>query len=274
MSAHGRIIHTTHGPRHVGGRHRPIETPDTHPHLFRSLKRYCPELPAAPSVVDYFSDAKTVLSDVLANDELGDCTAAGACHLTEAITAAAGAPVVLTREDAIRFYSLSTGYEPGRPDTDQGGNEITVLQKWQKEGLDGKGAHAIAGFAAVDPSDKALVRSALWLFGGLYFGCELPNSYVSPFPSGDGFLWKKGTPNPQNGHCFAGLGANEAGVQIDSWGLIGTIRYDAIAELCSQKYYGNLFVVLTHEAIERANELSPSGFDFAQLDQDMKALAA
>jgi hypothetical protein len=255
------------------GRHRPRQTPATHPKLFKCLDAYLTDvaLPPAPDTFSYAVVARTQLANILGNDELGDCTSAAACHTEEAISAAAGAPVIITREQAIAFYAQSTGYVPGDPSTDQGGDEITVLTSWKKDGLV-SGQHKIVGFISIPAANATLVKQAMYLFENLYFGVELPDSYVNPFPSGDGFLWDVGTPNPEQGHAFCGVGANETGILIDTWGYIGTFTYAAIAELASAKSGGNLFVVLTQEIIDRASGKSPNGFDWATLVADINGL--
>jgi hypothetical protein len=267
-------IHTnSHGLKlHVGGRKRPA------PRKKRFLARYGAvpgvTLPQAPSVVDWtVAGGSPVpgLADILANDTLGDCTSAGMWHLVEAINAAAGAPITPTptRDDAVTFYSLSTGYVSGQPATDQGGDEITVLTTACQKGLDGAGAHAPIGFFDVDPADVPAMRSIVWLFGGLYFGAELPDAYLEV--AGPGYTWDVGTPNPNNGHCFVGLGASDAGIADDSWGLNGTITYAAIAELCAEANGGALYAILTKESLNRASALCPAGIDWATLLADFQA---
>lgn len=265
-----KSVFAPHLGRHVKfGRKRPVATAATHPPLFKSVRAYLgASLPDPPAKVDFYSGPRVALGDVLANDSLGDCTAAGACHLVESITAASGSPAVLTREQAIAFYSLSTGYNPSDPSTDQGGDEIQVLTTWRDRGLDGKGLHAIKGWLSVDPTDAKLVATCNWLFGGLYFGVELPDAWTNPFPSGDGFTWDVGAPDENQGHCFVGVGSDSRGIQIDTWGLVGTITYDAIAKLCAPSAYGNLFAILTDEIIDKAKGLAPSGMNWAQLVAD------
>lgn len=269
-----RVIESPTGLRHVGGRRRPKETLESHPHLFRALQGYVKaKLPDPPEVVDYITGAKAALSDILGNDTLGDCTAAGVCHIIEAVTAAAGAPVTLTRADAVKFYSLSTGYVPGEDWTDQGGDEVTVCNVLKAKGIDGKGAHAIKGWLAVDAKDATLIKQCVYVFGNAYFGAELADAWTQV--QGDGFVWDvgQGEPDPENGHCFAGLGANDRGVQVDSWGLEGTITYPAIAKFCSDHAGGNVFILLTDEIINKAKGLCPAGIDWVQLEADFAAVA-
>jgi hypothetical protein len=265
-------IHTNvHGLQlHLGGRHRPKQTRDSHPHLFRGLRALT--LPPAPDF-DNTVLSKTALSDILANDTLGDCTSAGAGHVIDSVTADAEAPVVITAAQAIAFYSQSTGYVPGDSSTDQGGDEITVCQSWQTKGYDGNGAHAIAGWAAFTDAqlaDPAFVKSVAYLFP-LYFGIELADSWAQI--SGDGFVWDVGSPpDPSEGHCVVGLGGNAQGILIDSWGFVGTITYAAIAQFCSSAAGGNLFAILTPDLIDKAKNLAPSGFDYDQLLADLQGM--
>ena len=250
---------------HVGGRHRPSENRRTHPHLFKSLRAYG-ALPPAPDF-DNTASSLAAQQDILGNDELGDCTAAGGGHIIDSVTAGAGVPSVITPAQAIAFYSLSTGYVPGQPATDQGGDEVQVCTTWRDKGYDGAGAHAITGWACVDDFDPAFVKSVAWLFP-LYFGIELATPWTQI--TGPGYVWDVGAPpNPQDGHCVVGLGGNSQGILINSWGYIGTMTYAAIAQFCADSAGGNLFAILTQESINAATQLAPSGFDWATLQADL-----
>ena len=256
---------------HLGGRKRPSVTSTSHPHLFKSVRRYMSApLPVAPNSFDYTTAAATACADILGNSTLGDCTAAGAGHIIDAMTANAGAPVVIQTADAIKFYSLTTGYD-GTPATDLGGDEVTVCTYWQQHGYDGAGCNAIAGYLEIDEADEALVKSCCWLFGSLYFGLELATPWTQI--GGSGFTWDVGSPpNPEDGHCVAGIGANPNGILVDTWGLTGTITWAAIKQFCAESAGGNLFAILTQDAINSASAKAPSGFDFAALVADFNQL--
>lgn len=228
-------------------------------------------LPPVPDSFDFSTLASTALSDVLANDTLGDCTSAGAGHLIDVFTAGGGSPVAITRDQAIAFYSQSTGYDPADPNTDQGGDEVTVLTSWRDQGYADTG-HQIAGFVQVDASNVALLKACCFYFGGLYFGLELPDTYTNPFPSSNGFVWGPGTPDSSQGHCIVGIGADATGVTIDTWGLIGTFTWDAIAELCSEANGGMVFAVIENEWVNKMSLRSPGALDWATLAADFTAL--
>jgi len=272
----GRIITNQHGHKlHTGGRKRPVVTPASHPHLFRSVKKYLTgTVPDAPDY-DYFAAASTAEHDILANDQLGDCTAAGACHLAEVFSANAGTPAVLTRDDAIKFYSLSTGYDPNDPSTDQGGDEVQVCNTWRDKGLDGNGAHAIKGYLVVDATDPVMMKYTGWLFEGHYYGLELDSSWPQSV-SGDGFIWDTGTPNPNEGHCI--VSASAKGLRaallmgVNSWGYLGWLTQSAQANFLTPQAGGNAFVIVTDEIVARATQKAPNGLDWMTLMADVQSL--
>lgn len=286
----GRLYQNQHGLQlRVGARKRPTQTRESHPHLFRDLAKYG-SLPTAPTTFDFSGPARPALGMILGNGPdptappgtnplgLGDCTAAGACHIVDLVTACAGSGVTLTCPQCVSFYSLSTGYVSGNENTDQGGDEVTVCQVWQSKGLDGQGTHAIAGWGALTDAqvaDQTFVRNVAWLFP-LYFGICLADAWLQI--SGDGFVWdvQNGeSPNPSNGHCVVGvLGVTEQGVLIDSWGFIGVITWAAIAKFCTEAAGGNLFAILSKEIISQATQKAPSGYDFATLQTDLDAEVA
>ena len=270
---------------HVGGRKRPTQTRESHPHLYRSLRQYMTgtTLPTAPDTFDFTGPAASALAMILANGPdptappqvagtgLGDCTAAGPGHIIDVVTANAGDPVVISAADAVKFYGLSTGYIIGDEATDQGGDEITVCTYWQQHGYDGNGAHKIAGWAALTDAelvDVAFVKSMAWLFP-MMFGIELATSWTQI--AGNGFVWDIGEePNPSDGHCvITPLAANARGLIVDSWGFLGTITWAAIAKFCANAAGGNLFAILTPEIVNAASQKAPSGFDYAALLADL-----
>ena len=229
-------------------------------------------MPPVPDIFDFSTLNASPLADVLANDSLGDCTAAGAGHLIDVFTAGGASPVTITAAETIAFYSLSTGYNPSDPNSDQGGDEVTVLTCWRDKGFDGNGAHPIAGFVQVDASNAAELKAAAFYFGGLYFGLELPDTYTNPFPSSNGFTWGPGTPNPNQGHCIVGCGGSLTGIKIDTWGLLGEFTYPGIADLCSDANGGMVFAVLSKDWVSAKSQQSPGALDWATLCADFDAL--
>lgn len=230
-----------------------------------------PALPAPPDAIHYQRRGDH-LENIFANDRLGDCTAAGAGHTLSLWRGAAGNGDRMPKTaDVIAFYSRTTGYVPGKPATDQGGDEVTVLNAWQRDGFFDDGSGKIAAWVTVDPANWLEVRQAMWLAESLYFGIELPEEWINE-TGGNGYVWDvAGPPNPENGHCFVGIGYDEGGVAIDSWGLFGTVTPAAIAKYAGGEG-GELYCMFSEDSISRASQKAASGFDFETLLADSAAL--
>lgn len=246
-----------------------------------SLRNYLTRaLPTPPASVDYSPAAAASLSQVYLNDRLGDCVPACIAHVVGVLTGNAGAgPALYTQQQIVALYSAIGGYNPnaqpvwdGREwanPTDAGCNEQTALDLWQQQGAPA-GSHQIAGYLAVNPADPAEYRAALWLFENLVYGLELPDSWTQVRSSG--FVWDVAQPNPRNGHCVAGVGYDSTGVRISTWGMTGTITDRAMAAIVSPMFGGELWVVISQDAINKATTKAPNGLDWSQLVADFDAI--
>jgi hypothetical protein len=223
-------------------------------------------LPTGPASVDYMAKGGTPLKDVYGNDALGDCVIAGYYHLLALLTGnATGVPFHALLAQIVAAYRAIGGYVPGDPSTDQGCDEQTALN-WFMAHAAADGSKAL-GWLKVDARNKAEVQAALWLFENLFFGIELPDAWLNPFPEADGYVWDVGAPDPNNGHCIIGGGYDATGVKVDSWGLFGTVTYDAIAALCSGGT-GELYVVLNPDQVAKGQAKAPNGVDWTSLIAD------
>lgn len=238
--------------------------------LHNYLKR---AMPAPPPSCDYSASAAAALSKVYENDKLGDCVIAGMAHVVGVLTGGAGPnPFLYSDEQITTLYSAIGGYVPGDESTDNGCDEQTALAYWENNGAP-SGSHKIAGWMAVNPADPTEYRTALWLFENLYFGFEMPDAWINPFPAASGFTWHMaGHPDPENGHCVAGVGYSSEGVAISTWGMTGWIADAAIAKYCSHTVHGELYTVVSQDGINKATEKAPSGFDWSQLVADFDSM--
>jgi hypothetical protein len=88
-----------------------------------------------------------------------------------------------------------------------------------------------------------------------------------------GFTWNvAGAPNPDNGHAFSGLGFDANGVKVSTWGMEGTLTWPAIERYSGRADGGELYTVLSADAIERASAKAPNGLDLSQLTNDIRML--
>lgn len=235
-----------------------------------------PSLPDPPAFVHRGAKALPCLSNIYSNDQLGDCTAAGAGHGHGIWVGNAGNNDPFPTDAEVRqFYSETTGYVEGDPSTDNGGDEVSVLNYWRNTGfMIGGKRHKIAAWCNVDATNPKQVRQAIWLGEFVYFGCELPSDFVArmnQLKNGDTFD-VGGPPNPNDGHCFVG-GSYDKEVIIDTWAIFLKMTDAAIAKYASSPG-GELHVAFSLDSINRATQKTDSGFAFAELLADSAALAA
>jgi len=236
--------------------------------------------PPPPATIEYTQKAAGALSEMYENDKLGDCVIAGMAHVVGVLTGNAGSkPFLYTDKQIISLYSAIGGYVPGEPSTDQGCDEVTALNYWENNGAmpphsnSSADLHKIVGWMTVDSTNREECQMAMWLFENLYFGLELPDAYVNPFPSASGFTWDvAGNPDPNNGHCVVGVGYTANGITIDTWGMTGTMTYAAVAKYPNPAANGELYTVISMDAISKANEKAPNGFDWSQLIADFDSM--
>lgn len=269
-----KTIHSPfHGRTVKMGRKRPVAVG---PHF--KLRNYLrATLPSAPTSARFSGPAMSVLTDVMQNDQLGDCVIAGGYHVVGVETGNAGDLYHATPDQIIKDYSAIGGYVPGDANTDNGCDEPTALNYWTQHGF--ANGTKLLGWLAVDATNQQELMQALYLFENLYFGIELPDAWVNPFPSGPGYTWDVGTPDPQNGHCVIGYGYGTAGVDIDSWGLIdpatgtgGTLTWAAIAALCVQQAGGAVYVLLSPDQLAKGQAKAPNGVAWVDLISDFDSM--
>lgn len=233
-------------------------------HLKNYLYRSLPSPPLSVPVINDYA----LFKDILDNGDIGDCTIAAAFHITGALLSSAGTPIEfgLNADNAKALYFQLTGGQ------DTGLDEQLVLNHWQKNGLLPNGAHQATAWCAVNAADDVQMRTAIALFGNVYFGVELPDQWLD-FAGQGGFVWGvEGDPDPENGHAFAGLGYDAGGVIVNSWGMEGQITWEACAKYASGGGGGECYTVLSPDILKKIEEKSPAGFDLSQLKADIQAV--
>jgi hypothetical protein len=227
------------------------------------LAKYLKALPPAPASIDWSSPIAFPCGMML-NDTLGDCTCAGPGHSVQVTTANANPPEITLPDSAIlSLYEGSCGYVNGDPSTDQGGDLLTVLNYWRKNGIGGLG-HNIAAFASINVLDHNEVMQALNLFGFLYTGVQLPVSAQDQV----GEVWdvnttSAGAPGSWGGHCVIIVKADATGLWCITWGALQQMTWAFWL-----RYFDEAFAVLTPDWI-KPDLLSASGFNLAALQADL-----
>jgi hypothetical protein len=262
-------IVTTEGKRFSFGRRRPIATGPEF-----KLKNYVLQsLPTPPPAVNYTKTVRDALGRIYMNDTLGICVIADIAHRVGVLTGNSGSgQYIFTDAELIALYSAIGGYIPGDPSTDNGCDPVTAWAYWQNNGAP-KGLNQIAGSLTVDATNWEEVCTALYLFENVSLSMELPDAWISPFPSSDGFVWDvDGPPDQSNGHEVAGVSYEKDGVIIDSWGMLGRVTIPALAKYCVPSAGGALYTAISPEGIIKATQKAPNGFAFSQLVADFNTM--
>jgi hypothetical protein len=218
-------------------------------------------LPPVPKEVSWM--AKLSNLGMMLNSDIGDCTIAAAGHMIQQWTTyALGAAVIPSDASILKGYEDVGGYVPGDPSTDNGCAMLDVLNYWRKTGIDG---HNIYAFVQVNPRNLDEVREAIYLFGNVYVGVQLPVSVqgadrwtVSSGPDAEPGSW--------GGHCIPAVAMSPETVTVITWGSILKMSHNFLTGYCDEMY-----AVLSTDWIGKIGT-APSGFNLTMLDQDLAAL--
>ena len=258
---------SANGKTYKFGRNPAIATGPT----FKIKNYMLASLPLPPMQVNYASGAQPALGEMYLNDILGNCVIACMGHVGGVFLGNAGGKLYLTPAQITTLYSAIGGYVPGDPSTDNGCDIPTALNYWTQVGLlkGNTPPHKIKMSMAVDATNKQEVQTAIWLFENLITGVNLPDKWVSSMPSVNGWTWDvAGNPDPNNGHCFPCIGYSGKGLEISTWGMLGTLTYEALTKYMVLSAGGELHTVLSEEIIIKGQTKAPNGFNWTQLLAD------
>ncbi len=224
---------------------------------------------ALPSVPASYAYAKNIAATgwgMMENDKIGDCTCAAAGHLIMEWTDDNGALFTPSDADIVAVYSAVTGYNPKTGKNDNGAVETKVLNYWRSTGLAG---HKILAYAALEPKNHNHVMLSTFLFGGCYIGMALPISAqkqkVWSVPPGG--ATGQGAPGSWGGHAVPVIGYDSHGLTVITWGATKKMTWSFWDAYCDESY-----ALISPDFANK--KTSPSGFDLAALQADLKKLVA
>jgi hypothetical protein len=229
-----------------------------------SLKEYIDRarLPEPPDVLD----VTTHVTDwpMYANDRIGDCTTAAAAHMIEAWTAESrGAAVEVTESSVLAAFGRVKIVDPLTGE--EGAVELDVLRDWRKHGV---GHHRIGAFARVSVHDHLLVRTASWLFGGLYIGLALPLSAQSQQTwDWNGSLSGDDRPGSWGGHAVDVVRYSHGSLTAVTWGRLQDLTWSFW-----DRYVDEAYCILSNDFL--AGDRAPNGFDLEALKADLALVTA
>ena len=199
------------------------------------------------------------------NDTIGDCTCACIAHMLMLVTAHTGKIVVPELKDVIGAYSAVSGYDPATGANDNGAAITDVLNYWQTTGLAG---HKILGWAEIDSQNRDNVNAAIWAFGGVDTGFNVPQSAIDQFNSK--FSWSVVPNSPiEGGHSVPVFGEGALGDTCVTWGA----RQQLLKSFW-QTYFDEAYAVYTQDWVNNATGLAPNMFDMDKLKAALAAVRA
>ena len=217
------------------------------------------KLAPAPLFCDWLS--KIPQYGMLGNDTAGDCVQAALAHLRMVWTAWTTGEITLTTQQVLALYGAMTGY----PASDNGTNELSALSYMQKTGWpDGD---KIGPYVSIDIANDLEVLYAIWWFGGLLIGINMPNSAKGQptlwdvVPGGDGGPW--------GGHAVLVGSYPDPG--ISQLGLITWGQRIAMTKAFWKTYTEETYAILSPDWAN-GTKVAPSGFAYQDLLSDLAAI--
>lgn len=225
------------------------------------LARYMETFAAPPASVDWSKGIKQF--GMMLNDQLGCCTISGVGHAIQVLTANASSEVTVPDSTILAYYESWDGYDPNDPDSDSGGIELDVLNKWKKQGFSG---HKLLAFADPQVNNLTEIKQAINLFGGLYIGFNVPQSVMNT--SDDPTIpWDIDNDTTiVGGHAVYAVGYDATYVYAVSWGQIYRMTWSFW-----RRFVDEAHAILAQDFIE-TNGLDPQGFDLVALQADLAAI--
>lgn len=222
------------------------------------------KLPAPPTSGGHASEVTE--HNMFGNDTVGDCTCADVGHATMYWNKLAGKTVSISTPNVLAMYSAITGYDPAKPDTDQGADMAVVAKYHQKTGLkDAQSiAHKIAAYLAITPGNFEELKQAIHLFGACSIGWELPDSAQTQFEEKKPWSVVSGA-TIEGGHDTLAVGYSSEYLEIVTWGRLQKVEWAFVS-----KYMDEGIVKLSAEMLKNGKSLE--GFNVTQLQTDLKAL--
>jgi len=208
---------------------------------------------------------------MLGNDVVGDCTIADCGHQEMLRTANVGAITVPTTSQVLALYSAITGYNPSDPNTDQGADELTVIQYLTATGW--LGNRKLDGSANLDPTQLDQLKWAVCLFGASRLGLNFPDSAMNQFNAGDAWDYVAGA-QLAGGHDVPIVKYDGDGtIWIVTWGKLQPVTPAFMAAKFDD---GTPYVEEAHAELAfdwiNAVGTSPSGFDLKALVEELNSV--
>lgn len=196
------------------------------------------------------------------NDQLGDCVFACGGHMLQNWTAHGSVEISPTDDEILSAYEAVGGYKPGDPSTDNGAAITDFLNWWQANPLGGK---TISAWASIDPANLTAIKQAIWIFGGIDIGINVPSSAMDQFNAGQNWEYvPKSAIEGRHSICVFGYGTH--GCACITWRRIQYMSWEFFSAYCDEAY-----AIITPDWL-KADGKTEFGLDLATLQSDLEAI--
>ena len=210
---------------------------------------------------------------MLKNDLVGDCVIAAIGHAVQQFTTYAGNPLEMSDAEALTTYSDITGFDPTKPETDNGTVVLGrhgALNHWFNNGISvGGKLNKPKAFLTLRTTKPSEWRSAISIFGGILVGLQFPENLFSQkeIP----FFWSDHSGVSAGGHevwINSYLYATDTYVyDLVSWGRTYRVTEEFLLKTADE------MVVVYDPASLTARGVDAAGLDEATLLNNMQALS-
>jgi hypothetical protein len=206
------------------------------------------------------------------NDEYGDCCFADCAHQEMLRTANVGTIWIPTTDQTLALYTAVTGFNPNNPSTDNGADELTVIQYLTNTGWNGR---KLDSHANLDPTQLDQIKWVVCIFGASRLGLNLPDSAMTQFNNGQPWDYVAGA-QLDGGHDVPVVKYDSDGtVWVVTWGRLQAVKPAFMAAKYSD---GTPYVEEAHAELAfdwvATKGTAPDGLDMAQLQADLTAVVS
>lgn len=207
---------------------------------------------------------KTSPWGMMDNWTLSDCTCAAAGHMIECWTANSATEAIIEDAAVLNAYIALSGYDPATGKNDNGVVLLDAMNYWRKTGV---GSHKIKAFATINWRNHDLLRAAVYGFGGIYVGLNLPNTVIKQaiWDLVPGAPVADTVPGSFGGHAVTVLAYDATYLTCISWGAEKKITWAFWDKYCDEVY-----AVITEDFLH--HNKTPLGFNVTALESDLLGL--
>ncbi len=221
------------------------------------------KLPRIPAKHDLIKKMRHPLRMML-NFNLHNCTCAAAAHMAACWTSHTGVEKSISDKAILRAYCKISGYNPVTHKNDIGACALDVLNYWRKTGI---GRDKILAFASVNHRKRELVKQAVYLFGGVYAGLQLPKSIIGQkeWEIPEEGLKGKGRRGSFGGHAVSVLSYNQQGLTCISWGIAKKMSW-----AFWEAYADEAYALISKDFFK--GKRTPNGFNLKTMEADLSKI--